>query len=308
MARCNQCVPCQRVIEFRVKQKGKARNRKNLKKFENCNKCTNPIPSSKKRKYTEVELLSAGGHGGETRRELRTDENVHLSSRNGRTTRPSGSLKEEDWFDEEAYTEYERIVLQCGETAKTSDSEAVKTEAPSMLAKMRRLLEPSIRTEVDYKEATVDLSNVLASWMMGKAAGTKAFIPDTRDRDEIYAALQIFSCAGEEAKQIQVEYVEHFGDDGYHMHHLLVGMIGEVDKRCLPYVNMCLRSWLPKLVNDMELWSDWSSLDFDSWVAEEISRAKENGHRGKTSYELMMAFFGDKSSIHSSVEGMSFEY
>ena len=47
-------------------------------------------------------------------------------------------------------------------------------EGPSMLKKMKGLLDLSIKSEVDYYEETVKYaSNVLAQWSKGDAAGKK---------------------------------------------------------------------------------------------------------------------------------------
>ena len=93
---------------------------------------------------------------------------------------------------------------------------------------MRGLLDPAVKGEVDYAEATKDESNILAQWMIGDTAGTRAFIPDLKDRDECYAAaFQIYSCADEEAKQIPQEYIEYFReDDG-------IGIYNELVVQCL---------------------------------------------------------------------------
>ena len=93
-------------------------------------------------------------------------------------------------------------------------------------------------------------------WTSSKPAGTRAFILDLRDCDECYSDLKIFLSAWEEAKHISIEYIEHFG----------VGMIGEREKECLPFVNMCLRAWVKKLSDDVDLWEDLTSLDFDKWL------------------------------------------
>ena len=103
----------------------------------------------------------------------------------------------------------------------------------------------------------------------------RAFIPDLKDRDECYADLEIYSCAGKEAKQIPQEYIEYYGeDDSIRIYNELIGMIGEREKKCLPFVNMCLRAWMEMLSNDLDLWADLSPLDYDKWLAEEIVKAK----------------------------------
>ena len=62
--------------------------------------------------------------------------------------------------------------------------------------------------------------------------------PVITDRNECYAALKIFSCAAEEAKQIPEEFCQCCGEEGIYIYNELVQMIGEREKNCLPYVNM----------------------------------------------------------------------
>ena len=46
------------------------------------------------------------------------------------------------------------------------------------------------------------------------------------------------------------------------------------------------------LIEETDLFADWSPLDFDKWLSE---KSKAEGQRGKTSYELMMVTFGGYS-------------
>ena len=71
-------------------------------------------------------------------------------------------------------------------------------------------------------------------------------------------------------------------------------MIGEREKKCLLFVNMCLHAWMEKLSDDVDLWADLSPLDFDKWLANETRNARGGGHEGQTSYQLMMVVFGEK--------------
>ena len=296
MGRCNGCPACLAVLEFRTSNK---KNRKKIKKFEKANPCVNPT-ANLKRKISEVEQLFAAGHGGEIRGEFRAVPVTAIDG--GGTTlrtqkaRVRGESVEPTSFNQDAFDEYLDLVLRCTETAKESTSSDVKAEASSMITKMRGLLHPSVKDEVDYAEATKDSSNILTHWMKGEAAGTRAFIPDINYRDQCYAALKIFSCASEEAKKIPFEFAEAFGeDDGIDLYNQLIGMIGEREKQCLPLVNMCLRAWMDRLANDEtgNLWADLSPLDFDKWRADAIRKTSKAGHRGKTSYDMMMAIFDD---------------
>ena len=305
MGRCKKCDSCLLVLEFKNNNKGK-QNLKKYKRFDTANPCTNP--TAKRARISETEKLFAGGHGGQIRGEIQPVPSVEDATleRADREARPKGSLMEDDPFNQEAFDEYLDLVNKCTQKAKQSTSADVKAEASSMIRKMRGLLHPSVKSEVDYAEATKDTSNILVQWSHGYAAGAKAFIPDLGDRDLCYAALKILSCAAEEAKQIPEEFVGLFDeDDGVGIYNELVGLIGEEEKHCLPLVNLCLRAWMRMLSEDLDLWSDSSPLDFDKGVEAELARAKEHGFSGKTSYEMMMAVFGDKSQENSDVKRSS---
>ena len=297
MVRCNKCGNCLAVLDFRAKNKG---NRKKVKRFENKNACENPT-AAKRARISEAERLVAAGHGGEIRGEYRplpSGEEASIDPAARKTRPKEGRLKEDEFFDQKAFDEYLKAVNDCTKAAKDSPSADVKLEARTMIPKMRGLLDPSMKSEVDYAEATKDGSNILTKWQSGEAAGTRAFIPNLQFRDECYAALKIFSCAEEEAKQIPLEYVGMFGeDDGIGMYNQLVEIIGEQDKKCLPLVNMCLRAWLDRISNneDGNIWADLSPLSFDNWKEEEMKKASARKHSGKTSYEMMMAVFGPES-------------
>ena len=201
MDRCNVCASCVAVVEFRSQHTGR-RNTKRVEKFETLNKCTNPTAQNKKRRISELDSLYSDGHGGEVRGEISAVlslEEVSLASE-ARAAHPKCNLREDKAFDSNAFDNYCSLILQCTEVAKESKSSGVKAEAPSIIPKMRGLLDPAVKGEVDYAEATKDGINILAQWMIGDTAGTRAFIPDLKDRDECYAAaFQIYSCAGEEA-------------------------------------------------------------------------------------------------------------
>ena len=64
--------------------------------------------------------------------------------------------------------------------------------SPSMIAKMRGLLDPTVKFEVDYEKAANDVCNVFMHWQNNSAAGKMAIIPDIDDCDECYAAVKIF--------------------------------------------------------------------------------------------------------------------
>ena len=293
MGRCKGCSTCLDVAAYRRNNTGK-RNTKKVKRYETANPCTNHTTSIRKRKLTELESLHSAGHGGQVRGEIYEAPTLTTTDR---AARPKSTLQEPQTFNSDDFDEYCDLVRQCTTVAKQSKSTHVKAEAPSMLSKMRRLLHPSVKYEVDFAEATQDSSNIYRYWIKGEAAGTAAFIPDIGDRDACYSALKIFSCAADEAKLIPQEYVEMFGeDDGIGIYNGLIELIGEREKQCLPLINMCLRAWMDKLSVDMDLWADLSPLDFDKWLADAMTTANIRGYRGKSSYEMMMAIFGEEDS------------
>ena len=44
---------------------------------------------------------------------------------------------------------------------------------------------------------------------------------------------------------------------------------------------MCLRAWVEKLSDDVDLWEDLTSLDFEKWLVEEMRKARGGGHGGE---------------------------
>ena len=83
--------------------------------------------------------------------------------------------------DDATVEQYQKIVLECSRLAETTSSPDAKVEAPGMIKKMRALLDPKLRREVDFEEATQGCSNTLAEWSKGNCAGTRAFMPGTVD-------------------------------------------------------------------------------------------------------------------------------
>ena len=290
MPRCNKCLICLDVLAFRKNNKG---NRKKIKVYEKTRICMHPTVSSKKRKLTEAEILLAGGRGGQIRNE-RLLEQPLLPGPKARLARPKTNFNENSFFNDASYDEYTKLVLKCTAVVESSKSHDVKKEGRSMISKMRGLLDPAVRSEVDYEEAVKDVSNVWIHWSNGEAAGKRAFIPTVEDRDQCYAALRIFSYAADEAKLIPQEFCEEFGEWGIGVYNELIGMIGERDKNYLPFVNMCLRTWLQHLSEDPDIYADMYQFNFDKWVGEKIATHVMHQHGGKTSYDLMMAVFGEK--------------
>ena len=80
----------------------------------------------------------------------------------------------------------------------------------------------------------------------------------------------IFSHADEKTKVIPKEFCKEFGNMGISIFNDLVGMIGERDRNCLPFVNMCLCTWLEHLKDDPDLWADTYLFEYDKWVAEKM--------------------------------------
>ncbi len=61
-----------------------------------------------------------------------------------------------------------------------------------MLPIMRKLTNLQLRKEVDYAEATRDISTILTMWKSGDTAGTRAFIPNIEHHDDCYNAIKIY--------------------------------------------------------------------------------------------------------------------
>ena len=131
-----------------------------------------------------------------------------------RASRP-GNLSESPFSNDADFDEYLVQVLACQNIVEESRSPDALDESKSMLTKMRGLLTPQLRDEVDCKVATKDYSNIAFMWLTNEAAGTRAFIPDVNDRHQCYAALKIYSCALEESNIIPIEFAEVWGKDSY---------------------------------------------------------------------------------------------
>ena len=123
----------------------------------------------------------------------------------GAQARGPNTYFESTCSDDVAVEQYQNIVLECSRLAETTSSPDVKVEGPGIIKKRRALLDPKLRREVDFEEATQGCSNILAEWSKGTCAGTRAFIPGIVYRDRCIAALKIHVCAVKEAKSIPTE-------------------------------------------------------------------------------------------------------
>ena len=301
MGRCNLCPNCVAVVQFKFANPGK-RNLKKVKRFETAHSCTNPTSSSRKRRLNEADsLASVAVQGGQVRRDVPHEKQRPDLCNGNRTSNTKCTLKEDSVFDEQAFDDYCKLVRECTNLGKNSSNPDVRAEARSMIPKMRGLLKPTSKDEVDFAEATKDCSNIFMWWVDNQPAGNRAFIPDDTDREVCFSALKIYFCAAEEAKHIPIEYCQMFGGEGTDMYNEMLCLIGEREKKCLPFVNMCLRAWMNRLSDDVDLWSDLTVLDFEKWILEEMESPRPTDRVGKTSYELMMSIFGkDECNTQSS--------
>ena len=62
------------------------------------------------------------------------------------------NFNEIKYFNDEKYDEYVALVLQCNQTFLDSESSDVIAEGPSIMSKMRGLINPGVKFEVDYEE------------------------------------------------------------------------------------------------------------------------------------------------------------
>ena len=67
-------------------------------------------------------------------------------------------------------------------------------------------------------------------------------------------------------------------------------------------MNLCLRAWLDKLSEDEihDIWADLSPLSFDKWKVDVMTNGQTCKHNGNTSYEMILAIFGQWSHHHGS--------
>ena len=110
----------------------------------------------------------------------------------------------------------------------------------------------------------------------------RTFVPNIEDRGECYGALKIFSCAADEAKEIPEDFCACFGKLDVHIYNQLLGMVGERDRNCLPFVNMCLRTWMEKLNDNADLCADMPSFDSYKWVLEKVAEPLSEQHGQNT--------------------------
>ena len=128
----------------------------------------------------------------------------------------------------------------------------------------------------------------------------KGLHTDIDDCDECYAAVKISSHAADEAQSIPGELCEEFGPMGIHIYDDLIEIIGERDEDCLPFVNVCLRTWMEHLRDDADIWADMSPLNFDKWLLDKLAEPQTEQHGCTTSYELVMATFGSSQGKEES--------
>ena len=154
-----------------------------MKKNERQNPCTGANVSLKRMRMNEVQSLNTSGYavqggrarflGDETRMEVLETSSTKNRSTNPsppkRSARPKDNLNEDIFFNEEKFDKYLNLVKLCTDTFETSESSDVLAEGPSMIAKMRGLLDPLVKFEVDYDEAIKDVSNVAFMWRMNAA-------------------------------------------------------------------------------------------------------------------------------------------
>ena len=126
------------------------------------------------------------------------------------------------------------------------------------------ILDPNVRTEVNYDKAATYMSFVLAQWRAVNTDGKRALITNIEDLEAVRNALQIIICAVEEREVIIKEYVESFGYEGIDVYNELISNISENMKQSVPFINMRLRAWSKKLEEDDDgnIWANLSLLDF----------------------------------------------
>ena len=69
-------------------------------------------------------------------------------------------INETPFSDDATYDAYVAIFMKFGDAAKLSSSDDVLAEYPTMLCKMRGLMQPTLWCKFDCAEAAKDLSNV----------------------------------------------------------------------------------------------------------------------------------------------------
>ena len=172
MSRCKTCESCIAATSFRKNNAGQ-KQVKTVTSFENRNMCKHPIAPNKKRRVTEMDVLSSGGSGSRMRTDSSHDQPTPYIERTlkARTACPDGSYNEAIHFNQVAFDKYAKLVLQCADITMTPLSSDVRLEELSMISKMRGLLDPDVKDKVDYEEVVKEVSNIWLQWLQGEAAG-----------------------------------------------------------------------------------------------------------------------------------------
>lgn len=215
-----------------MKYKKKAHQEKERKKLSKKKPCTGANrPNPQKRRRTDVELLSiAGGSGGRANAAAAASAPAVPGPR---TNVPVVCSYAEGQYNHDHFNKYLCFVNECESAAQKSNAEAIQAEAADIVRKLRGLLDPSIRSEVDYEEACEDFSPILVSWKADNPIGRRAFIPTEQDKCMAVNALRIINCAAEERIQILQECIDKFGDEGVDIFNELLSNISDGIKiRC----------------------------------------------------------------------------
>ena len=96
---------------------------------------------------------------------------------------------EEKDHDEKSFSACSELVDKC---VSLDPQGGVAHEHQSAVLKMKSVLSPDVRPEVDHKEAHRDVHMVHMAWSVGNAVGKSAFVLDVRERDS--AIEQADSC------------------------------------------------------------------------------------------------------------------
>ena len=108
---------------------------KKVKSFENNHICEHPIAPTKKRRATAMEVLLSGGSGNRMRTGSSHDHPTPQveNDSHARAAQTDASYNKNINFNQVAFDDYVRVVLQCTEIAKTTISSDVKLEGPSVI-------------------------------------------------------------------------------------------------------------------------------------------------------------------------------
>ena len=276
-SRCGECDSCVHVDAAYLLPK--KRREKERKKRHISHPCANVGVDSSKSKISEAEKLTSS----EVRNKFVRMDGVSQASITERAAKPCNTSFKEGVYDIQLFTKFSSLVNDCQSvSAKTQD---IAKESPALLQKMADYLDPTVRHEIDYDQATNDCTVVFLRWCKGETIGFGALSMPLPERDAILDALGFYTDTLTEFKKIEEEWITEFGEDGCDVFNDVLSRVTPEVQKDLPLVNSFLRAFLERIRNED---ADLSFYTMEEWLHEATSENNANTS-GAT---LMYKYFG----------------